>query len=417
MDLTSLFERARAAGRELLQLPVERVDEILRAVADEALAQSEYILSENARDLERMSSDNPMYDRLKLTSARLEGIAADTRHVADLPSPLGRVLKHTVLPNGLDLKRVSVPFGVIGVIYEARPNVSFDVFSLCLKAGSACVLKGGSDADFSNRAIVKVIHGVLERFGVTPDVVVLLPAEREATAALLQARGYVDLLIPRGSSALIQYVRENARIPVIETGAGNVHIYVDRSGDLDKAIPIIINAKTQRVGVCNAAEKLLVHRDVAERFLPAAAKALADKGVELHADERAFAIIEAAGIPSLAMKHATDQDWDTEYLALTMGVKVVDSLDEAIDSINMHSTGHTESIISEDYSAIETFAKRIDSAVVMVNASTRFTDGGVFGFGAELGISTQKMHARGPMGLKEMTTTKWIGYGTGQVRA
>ena len=219
MDLTSLFERARAAGRELLQLPVERVDEILRAVADEALAQSEYILSENARDLERMSSDNPMYDRLKLTSARLEGIAADTRHVADLPSPLGRVLKHTVLPNGLDLKRVSVPFGVIGVIYEARPNVSFDVFSLCLKAGSACVLKGGSDADFSNRAIVKVIHGVLERFGVTPDVVVLLPAEREATAALLQARGYVDLLIPRGSSALIQYVRENARIPVIETGA------------------------------------------------------------------------------------------------------------------------------------------------------------------------------------------------------
>ena len=234
---------------------------------------------------------------------------------------------------------------------------------------------------------------------------------------MTEARGHIDVLIPRGGAGLIQAVVRNSKVPVIETGAGNVHIYVDRSGDLDKAIPIIINAKTQRVGVCNAAEKLLVHRDVAERFLPAAAKALADKGVELHADERAFAIIEAAGIPSLAMKHATDQDWDTDYLALTMGVKVVDSLDEAIDSINMHSTGHTESIISEDYSAIETFAKRIDSAVVMVNASTRFTDGGVFGFGAELGISTQKMHARGPMGLREMTTTKWIGYGTGQVRA
>ena len=249
MDLTSLFERARAAGRELLQLPVGRVDEILRAVADEALAQSEYILSENARDLERMSTDNPMYDRLKLTSVRLEGIAADTRHVADLPSPLGRVLKHTVLPNGLDLKRVSVPFGVIGVIYEARPNVSFDVFSLCFKAGSACVLKGGCDADFSNRAIVKVIHGVLERFGVNPDVVVLLPAEREATAALLQARGYVDLLIPRGSGALIQYVRENARIPVIETGAGVCHAYFDVDGDVRKGAAIVNNAKTRRVRV------------------------------------------------------------------------------------------------------------------------------------------------------------------------
>ncbi|MBD9174949.1 MAG: glutamate-5-semialdehyde dehydrogenase [Paraprevotella clara] len=414
MDLTSLFERARAAGRELLQLPVERVDEILRAVADEALAQSEYILSENARDLERMSSDNPMYDRLKLTSARLEGIAADTRHVADLPSPLGRVLKHTVLPNGLDLKRVSVPFGVIGVIYEARPNVSFDVFSLCLKAGSACVLKGGSDADFSNRAIVKVIHGVLERFGVTPDVVVLLPAEREATAALLQARGYVDLLIPRGSSALIQYVRENARIPVIETGAGVCHAYFDVDGDVRKGAAIVNNAKTRRVSVCNALDSVLIH---ASRLfdLPQLCAPLQESRVRIYADSRALAALQRH-YPADLLEAATEKHFGTEFMDYKMAVKTVDSLDEALAHIARFGSGHSECIITENADATEKFLQLVDAACVYVNAPTSFTDGAQFGLGAEIGISTQKLHARGPMALEEITTYKWFVQGDGQVR-
>ena len=427
MDLTSLFERARAAGRELLQLPVERVDEILRAVADEALAQSEYILSENARDLERMSPDNPMYDRLKLTSARLEGIAADTRHVADLPSPLGRVLKHTVLPNGLDLKRVSVPFGVIGVIYEARPNVSFDVFSLCLKAGSACVLKGGSDADFSNRAIVKVIHGVLERFGVNPDIVVLLPAERcffpdfrkvaaerEATAALLQARGYVDLLIPRGSSALIQYVRENARIPVIETGAGVCHAYFDVDGDVRKGAAIVNNAKTRRVSVCNALDSVLIH---ASRLsdLPQLCAPLQESRVRIYADSRALTALQGH-YPADLLEAATEKHFGTEFMDYKMAVKTVDSLDEALAHIARFGSGHSECIITENADATEKFLQLVDAACVYANAPTSFTDGAQFGLGAEIGISTQKLHARGPMALEEITTYKWFVQGDGQVR-
>lgn len=414
MDLTSLFERARAAGRELLQLPVGRVDEILRAVADEALAQSEYILSENARDLERMSPDNPMYDRLKLTSARLEGIAADTRHVADLPSPLGRVLKHTVLPNGLDLKRVSVPFGVIGVIYEARPNVSFDVFSLCFKAGSACVLKGGSDADFSNRAIVKVIHGVLERFGVTPDVVVLLPAEREATAALLQARGYVDLLIPRGSSALIQYVRENARIPVIETGAGVCHAYFDVDGDVRKGAAIVNNAKTRRVSVCNALDSVLIH---ASRLsdLPQLCAPLQESRVRIYADSRALTALQGH-YPADLLEAATEKHFGTEFMDYKMAVKTVDSLDEALAHIARFGSGHSECIITENADATEKFLQLVDAACVYANAPTSFTDGAQFGLGAEIGISTQKLHARGPMALEEITTYKWFVQGDGQVR-
>ena len=414
MDLTSLFERARAAGRELLQLPVERVDEILRAVADEALAQSEYILSENARDLERMSPDNPMYDRLKLTSARLEGIAADTRHVADLPSPLGRVLKHTVLPNGLDLKRVSVPFGVIGVIYEARPNVSFDVFSLCLKAGSACVLKGGSDADFSNRAIVKVIHGVLERFGVNPDIVVLLPAEREATAALLQARGYVDLLIPRGSSALIQYVRENARIPVIETGAGVCHAYFDVDGDVRKGAAIVNNAKTRRVSVCNALDCLLVDGD-RMKDLPTLCAPLQESNVIIYADTFAYASLQGH-YPAELLKEATEEDFGTEFLDYKLAVKVVEGMDSAIAHIQQYGSKHSECIVTEDKGHADWFCREVDAACVYVNAPTSFTDGAQFGLGAEIGISTQKLHARGPMALEEITTYKWIIEGEGQIR-
>ena len=401
MDLTSLFERARAAGRELLQLPVGRVDEILRAVADEALAQSEYILSENARDLERMSSDNPMYDRLKLTSVRLEGIAADTRHVADLPSPLGRVLKHTVLPNGLDLKRVSVPFGVIGVIYEARPNVSFDVFSLCFKAGSACVLKGGSDADFSNRAIVKVIHGVLERFGVNP-------------AALLQARGYVDLLIPRGSSALIQYVRENARIPVIETGAGVCHAYFDVDGDVRKGAAIVNNAKTRRVSVCNALDSVLIH---ASRLsdLPQLCAPLQESRVRIYADSRALTALQGH-YPADLLEAATEKHFGTEFMDYKMAVKTVDSLDEALAHIARFGSGHSECIITENADATEKFLQLVDAACVYANAPTSFTDGAQFGLGAEIGISTQKLHARGPMALEEITTYKWFVQGDGQVR-
>lgn len=414
-------DQAARAQERLAQANTEAKNELLLAIADALDEHAADIEAANALDMLE-SKENGMdagkLDRLLFDVPRVAAAAQGVRHVATLPDPVGEIVRGYNLPNGLRLTQTRVPMGVIGMIYEARPNVTVDVASLCLKSGNAAILRGGHDAERTNAATMAVIHDALAANGFDPALIDTVDEYgREGATAMMEARGHIDVLIPRGGAGLIQAVVRNSKVPVIETGAGNVHIYVDRSGDLDKAIPIIINAKTQRVGVCNAAEKLLVHRDVAERFLPAAAKALADKGVELHADERAFAIIEAAGIPSLAMKHATDQDWDTEYLALTMGVKIVDSLDEAIDSINMHSTGHTESIISEDYSAIETFAKRIDSAVVMVNASTRFTDGGVFGFGAELGISTQKMHARGPMGLKEMTTTKWIGYGTGQVRA
>lgn len=414
MDLTLLYEGARAAGRDLLQWPAERVDEILLAVADEAVAQTEYILAENARDLERMSPDNPLYDRLKLTADRIRGIADDTRHVAGLPSPLGRVLKHTVLPNGLDLKRVSVPFGVIGVIYEARPNVTFDVFSLCLKAGSACVLKGGRDADCSNRAIVEVIHGVLERFGMNPDTLTLLPADREATASLLQARGHVDLLIPRGGRSLIDYVRDNSRIPVIETGAGVCHTYFDASGDLRKGTAIVNNAKTRRVSVCNALDSLLVHESrLAD--LPALCAPLADSHVCLYADAPALAALEGH-YPADLLEAATEEHYGTEFMDYKMAVRTVESVDEALAHIARHGSGHSECIVTEDAAVATLFQQMVDAACVYVNAPTSFTDGAQFGLGAEIGISTQKLHARGPMALEEITTYKWLIQGDGQVR-
>lgn len=414
MDLTLLYEGARAAGRDLLQWPAERVDEILLAVADEAVAQTEYILAENARDLERMLPDNPLYDRLKLTADRIRGIADDTRHVAGLPSPLGRVLKHTVLPNGLDLKRVSVPFGVIGVIYEARPNVTFDVFSLCLKAGSACVLKGGRDADCSNRAIVEVIHGVLERFGMNPDTLTLLPADREATASLLQARGHVDLLIPRGGRSLIDYVRDNSRIPVIETGAGVCHTYFDSSGDLRKGTAIVNNAKTRRVSVCNALDSLLVHESrLAD--LPALCAPLADSHVRLYADAPALVALEGH-YPADLLEVATEEHYGTEFMDYKMAVRTVESVDEALAHIARHGSGHSECIVTEDAAVATLFQQMVDAACVYVNAPTSFTDGAQFGLGAEIGISTQKLHARGPMALEEITTYKWLIQGDGQVR-
>lgn len=414
MDLTATFEKVRVAGRSLIRMSEERVNEILLAMADETLIQAANILEENEKDLARMSPEDPKYDRLKLSETRLAAIAADIRHVAALPTPLGRVLKHSVLPNGLELKRVSVPFGVIGVIYEARPNVSFDVFSLCFKAGSACVLKGGSDADCSNRAIVKVIHGVLARFGVDTSVVELLPAEREAATALLQARGYVDLLIPRGSSRLINFVRENARVPVIETGAGVCHTYFDCDGDLQKGAAIVNNAKTRRVSVCNALDCLLVHNrrlgDLAILCAP-----LRDSNVVIYADAPSLQALKGH-YPDNLLRPADADSYGTEFLSYTMAVKTVASLEEALEHITRFGSGHSECIVTENRQTAEYFQQMVDAACVYVNAPTSFTDGAQFGLGAEIGISTQKLHARGPMALEEITTYKWLIQGNGQVR-
>ncbi len=394
---------------------------LLLAIADALDAHSANIEAANAIDIERARADGMdagKLDRLTFTTDRIHQSAEGVRHVASLTDPIGEVVRGYTLPNGMRLNQLRVPIGVIGMIYEARPNVTVDVASLCLKSGNAALLYGGHAAQNTNAATLSVIRTVLAEQGYDPALVDTVDGYgRDGATAMMQARGHVDLLVPRGGAGLIQSVVRNSQVPVIETGAGNVHIYVDRSGDLEKAIPIVLNAKTQRVGVCNAAEKLLVHRDVADAFLPMCAQALVNAGVSIHADKEAYTIIEETQIRGADLVPASDEDWDTEYLALTIGIGVVDSLDEAINHINQYSTGHTEAIIAEDYSTVEEFTQRIDSAVVMVNASTRFTDGGVFGFGAELGISTQKMHARGPMGLQEMTTTKWIGYGTGQVRS
>ncbi|MBO5182470.1 MAG: glutamate-5-semialdehyde dehydrogenase [Paraprevotella sp.] len=414
MDLTATFEKVRVAGRSLIRMSEERVNEILLAVAEETLKQAASILEENEKDLARMSPDDPKYDRLKLSETRLAAIAADIRHVAALPTPLGRVLKHRVLPNGLELKRVSVPFGVIGVIYEARPNVSFDVFSLCFKAGSACVLKGGSDADCSNRAIVKVIHGVLARFGVDTSVVELLPAEREAATALLQARGYVDLLIPRGSSRLINFVRENARVPVIETGAGVCHTYFDCDGDLQKGAAIVNNAKTRRVSVCNALDCLLVHNRRLADLAPLCAP-LRDSNVVIYADTPSLQALKGH-YPDNLLRPADADSYGTEFLSYTMAVKTVVSVEEALEHITRFGSGHSECIVTENRQTAEFFQQMVDAACVYVNAPTSFTDGAQFGLGAEIGISTQKLHARGPMALEEITTYKWLIQGNGQVR-
>ncbi|TPF87238.1 gamma-glutamyl phosphate reductase [Bifidobacterium sp. UTCIF-37] len=414
-------DAAARAQRSLAQADTDSKNALLNAIADALDARAGEIAAANALDMDssrEAGMDAGKLDRLRFDEARVKAAADGVRHVATLPDPIGEIVRGYTLPNGLRLNQTRVPIGVIGMIYEARPNVTVDVASLCLKSGNAAILRGGHAAERTNAATLAVIGDVLRARDYDPALVGSVDDfGRDGATAMMEARGHIDLLVPRGGKGLIQAVVANSKVPVIETGAGNVHIYVDASGDPAKAIPILINAKTQRVGVCNAAEKLLVHADVADVFLPYAAAALFERGVEIHADERAYAIIDATDHPADLLVHANDEDWDTEYLALKIGVKVVDSLDEAIDHINTHSTGHTESIIAEDYTAIEEFTSRIDSAVVMVNASTRFTDGGVFGFGAELGISTQKMHARGPMGLTEMTTTKWIGYGRGQVRA
>ena len=414
MDIKSQLQNVRNASRLLLHVSDETIAKILCAVADEAVAQMDTILLANQQDLNRMDPANPKYDRLKLTSERIQGIAADMRNVAQLPSPVGRVLKDTVRPNGLKIKQVSVPFGVIGIIYEARPNVSFDVFSLCLRSHNACVLKGGSDAQVTNEAIIEVVHSVLERFGIDIHVVELLPGDRESTAEMLHARGLVDLIIPRGSSSLIRFVRDNATVPVIETGAGICHTYFDALGDVTKGRPIINNAKTRRVSVCNALDCVLLHRSRLA-CLPELCSPLADSNVIIYADDEAYASLQGH-YPDNLLQHAQPDSFGTEFLDYKMAIKTVASLDEAIDCINTVASGHSECIVTEDKKTADRFCSEVDAACVYWNAPTSFSDGAQFGLGAEIGISTQKMHARGPMALEAITTYKWVIEGEGQIR-
>lgn len=406
------FEAAKQAAAQVALLSDADRVAALEAVADAICAQSAELLSANAEDLARMDPANPLYDRLKLTPERLEGIASDMRQVAKLPSPLGRILEDRTLPNGLRLRKVSVPFGVIGVVYEARPNVTFDVFSLCFKSGNACVLKGGKDADASNRTALALIRGVLAQRGLPESAVTLLPPTHEAVGELLGAVGYVDLVIPRGGRRLIDFVRDNAKVPCLETGAGVVNTYFDAAGDLEIGRRIVNNAKTRRVSVCNALDCLLVHRDrLAD--LPALVEPLAAKNVILYADEAAYAALQGR-YPLL--EPVTPDSYGTEYMDYKMSVHVVASLDEALAHIARYGSGHSESIITADAAAATRFQAEVDAACVYVNAPTSFTDGAQFGLGAEIGISTQKLGARGPMGLCEITTYKWLIDGNGQVR-
>ena len=406
------FESARQAAGRVALLPDAERAAALEAVADAIEMQSEALLAANAQDLARMDAQNPLYDRLKLTPERLRGIAADMRAVAVLPSPLGRTLEDRTLPNGLRLRKVSVPYGVIGVIYEARPNVTFDVFSLCLRSGNVCILKGGADADASNRAAVSLIRETLAQRGLPSEAVTLLPPTHEAVGELLGAVGYVDLVIPRGGRRLIDYVRDHARVPCIETGAGVVNTYFDRAGDLEYGRRIVLNAKTRRVSVCNALDCLIVHR---ERLgeLPALVEPLAAHRVLLYADESAYAALQGR-YPLL--ERATPASFGSEFMDYKMAIRTVASLDEALAHIARYGSGHSESIVTTDPAAAERFRAEVDAACVYVNAPTSFTDGAQFGLGAEIGISTQKLGARGPMGLAELTTYKWLIDGEAQIR-
>lgn len=412
--ITKQLIAVQQASREIITLTDEAINSLLCALADSIPSHQEAILQANQKDIERMDPADPMVDRLLLNASRLDAIAADIRNVASLPSPLDALLEERVLPNGLNLKKVTVPIGVIGIIYEARPNVTFDVFALCLKSGNATVLKGGSDAMYSNIAIVELIHSVLKQHGINPDTLYLLPAEREAAAIMLNAVGYIDMIIPRGSQKLIDFVRDNAKVPVIETGAGIVHTYFDKSGDLELGKHIIFNAKTRRPSVCNALDTLVIHQ---ERLadLPALVKPLQEKQVLLFADEAAFQALQGS-YPDDLLHQAEPEHFGTEFLSLKMSVKTVSTLEEALEHIARYSSRHSEAIIATDPETTATFLKRVDAAVVYANTSTAFTDGAQFGLGAEIGISTQKLHARGPMALKELATYKWIIEGNGQVR-
>ena len=414
MNYSEVFKRVRSAAHELAKVPCETIYDLLAELSDEILRQTPYLISENARDLEKIDPADPKSDRLLLTRERLEAISADMLKVASLPSPLGRVREERFMPNGLFISRVTVPFGVVGVIYEARPNVTFDVFSLCLRSGNASVLKGGSEARYSNEAAVKVIKQVLEKFALNPATCELMPTERDAAAEMLNARGFIDVIIPRGGRELIDYVRDNSRIPVIETGAGIVHTYVDESADIEMASKIITNAKTRRVSVCNALDCLIVNSRQLKN-LPEMLAPLAEKNVTVYADGKSFLALEKS-YPVNLLNNATEESYGTEFLSYRMAVKTVADIDEALDHIRNYSSKHSEAIISSDKANIDRFLNEVDAAAVYVNASTAFTDGGQFGLGAEVGISTQKLHARGPMGLAELTSYKWIVKGNGQIR-
>lgn len=412
--MTDIFRRVRAASRTIANIADSKRDAVLLTLARLITDNIAPLLEANADDLAHMSPESPLYDRLKLTAPRLEAIAADMRNVASLPSPVGEEIERRTLPNGLLLRRVRVPFGVIGVIYEARPNVTFDVFSLCFKSGNACVLKGGRDAESSNRAALSLIHQALAAHGISPDVAVLLPSTHEATAEMLNATGLIDVCIPRGGRNLIDFVRDNARIPVIETGAGVVHTYFDEAADLDMGTAIIANAKTRRVSVCNALDTLLIHRSrLAD--LPAICAPLAAKGVELHADPDSLAAL-TGHYPAELLTAATEADRDREWMDYKMGIYTVESIDAAIDHIARHGSGHSESIVTESDEAARRFQAEVDASCVYVNVPTSFTDGAQFGLGAEIGISTQKLGPRGPMGLKEITTYRYLITGHGQTR-
>ncbi len=413
MQLKETFEKVKRASKSLALLSDNQRNEILLAVAEAILNKKERILEANAQDLAKMSKENPLYDRLQLTDSRLEGIASDMRNVATLPSPLGHITKQKTLPNGLRLCRVSVPFGVIGMIYEARPNVTFDVFSLCFKSGNACVLKGGKDADCSNREEVALIHEILEKYGVSPDVVALLPATHEATGEMLNAVGYVDLCIPRGGRKLIDFVRDTARIPVIETGAGVVNTYFDQDGDLEMGKAIINNAKTRRVSVCNALDCLLIHESRLND-LAALCEKMAEKNVIIYADAQAYAALDGK-YPLL--EHATEESFGTEFMDYKLAIKTVASLEEALNHIDDNGSGHSEAIVTMNEATARKFQAHVDAACVYWNAPTSFTDGAQFGLGAEIGISTQKLGPRGPMALEEICTYKWLIEGEGQVRS
>ena len=408
--MTDIFRKTKDASLYLAQLSDADKSAVLHAVADAIKHDTDTLLAANAADLSRMEKSNPLYDRLLLTPSRLDNIASDMRHVACLPSPLGHITCERTLDNGLHLRRVSVPFGVIGVIYEARPNVTFDVFALCLKSGNACILKGGKDADDSNKAAVRLIKDVLEKHGISPDIINLMPATHEATHEMLNAVGYIDLCIPRGGKRLIEFVRDNARIPVIESGAGVVHAYFDKYGDLEMGKAIVNNAKTRRVSVCNALDCLLIHKDRLPD-LKALCQPMAGR-VTIYADKRAAEMLDDAIL-------CADDDKDVygrEWMDYKMSVKTVDTIEDALSHIRRYSSGHSECIITDDEASAELFRQHVDAACVYVNAPTSFTDGAQFGLGAEIGISTQKLGPRGPMALEEITTYKWLIDGDGQIR-
>ena len=413
--MENIFQSVQIASRSLSLLSDETINRVLNAIADETIAQTDWILSENKKDLDRMDKNDPKYDRLLLSAERIKGIVGDMRNVAQLPTPLGHTLMETERPNGLKIKKASVPFGVIGIIYEARPNVSFDVFSLCFKSGNACILKGGSDAEYSNIAIVGIIRNVLQSFKINPDACTLLPTDREATSALLNAVDYVDLIIPRGSQSLIQFVRDNAKIPIIETGAGICHTFFDETGNKAIGQKIINNAKTRRVSVCNALDCLIIHKNRLED-LPYLCQLLTQSDVVIYADEPAYKALKGK-YPENVLKHASSESFGIEFLDYIMSVKTVENIGEALEHIAQYSSKHSESIISEDLANINLFEKMVDAACVYVNTSTAFTDGAQFGLGAEIGISTQKLHARGPMALQELTSYKYIIEGNGQIRS